>query len=149
MTGPVTPIEGASTQSKACLKNSASKSPILIFLFFHKAIKSELDGLHRAALAFATNLETGGDISSLLQRYYFFRAIYKHHCNAEDEVMPRRFLTIVISLIFWFQFGIFVSIYQFGDTTMIDCSINGLFRSVIILCVCTNISKPLVCGANL
>ncbi|KAK1553219.1 hypothetical protein Q3G72_031091 [Acer saccharum] len=87
MAGPVNPIDGASTQSKACLKNSASKSPILIFLFFHKAIKSELDGLHRAALAFATNLESGGDISSLLQRYHFLRRIYKHHCNAEDEVI--------------------------------------------------------------
>ncbi|KAL5761283.1 hypothetical protein ACOSQ2_020121 [Xanthoceras sorbifolium] len=87
MAGPVNPIDGASTQSKSCLKNSASKSPILIFLFFHKAIKLELDGLHRAALAFATNLESGGDITSLLQRYHFLREIYKHHCNAEDEVI--------------------------------------------------------------
>lgn len=86
MPGPVNPID-ASTQSKTCLKNSALKSPILIFLFFHKAIKSELDGLHRAAMAFATNLGGGGDINSLLLRYHFFRAIYKHHCNAEDEVI--------------------------------------------------------------
>ncbi|XP_031248164.1 zinc finger protein BRUTUS-like [Pistacia vera] len=86
MAGPVNPID-ASTQSKTCLKNSALKSPILIFLFFHKAIKLELDGLHRAAMAFATNLDTGGDISSLLERYHFLREIYKHHCNAEDEVI--------------------------------------------------------------
>lgn len=85
MPGPVNPID-ASTQSKTCLKHSALKSPILIFLFFHKAIKSELDGLHRAAMAFATNLGGGGDINKLLERYHFFRAIYKHHCNAEDEV---------------------------------------------------------------
>ncbi|GAY47569.1 hypothetical protein CUMW_105410 [Citrus unshiu] len=86
MPGPVNPID-ASTQSKTCLKHSALKSPILIFLFFHKAIKSELDGLHRAAVAFATNLAGGGDINKLLERYHFFRAIYKHHCNAEDEVI--------------------------------------------------------------
>lgn len=91
MAGPVKPID-ASTQSKTCLKNSVLKSPILIFLFFHKAIKSELVGLHRAAMAFATNLDAVGDISSLLERYHFLRAIYKHHCNAEDEVMRRRFL---------------------------------------------------------
>lgn len=102
MAGTVNPID-ASTQSKTCLKNSALKSPILIFLFFHKAIKSELDGLHRAAMAFATNLDAGGDISSLLDRYHFLRAIYKHHCNAEDEVMRRRFLFLCYS------FEIFIS----------------------------------------
>ncbi|PNT16120.1 hypothetical protein POPTR_010G122200v4 [Populus trichocarpa] len=83
MAGPVNPID-PSAPSKTCLKNSALKSPILIFLFFHKAIRSELDGLHRAAIAFAT---TGGDIKPLLERYYLFRSIYKHHCNAEDEVI--------------------------------------------------------------
>jgi zinc finger-like protein len=82
MAGPLNPID-PSTPSKTCLKSSALKSPILIFLFFHKAIRSELDGLHSAAIAFAT---TGGDIEPLLERYLFFRSIYKHHCNAEDEV---------------------------------------------------------------
>ncbi|KDP29444.1 hypothetical protein JCGZ_18365 [Jatropha curcas] len=83
MAGPVNPID-PSTPSKACVKNSALKSPILVFLFFHKAIRSELDGLHCAALTFAT---TGGDIKPLLRRYHLFRAIYKNHCNAEDEVI--------------------------------------------------------------
>ncbi|KAF8399097.1 hypothetical protein HHK36_014963 [Tetracentron sinense] len=81
--GPVNPVDPSS--SKACLKNSASKSPIRIFLFFHKAIRSELDGLHRAAMAFAT--EQHGDIGPLFERYHFLRSIYKHHCNAEDEVI--------------------------------------------------------------
>lgn len=82
MAGPVNPLDPS--PSKSCLKNSALKSPILIFLFFHKAIRSELDGLHRAAIAFATNQQS--DINPLLERYHFLRAIYKHHCNAEDEV---------------------------------------------------------------
>ncbi|KAK8561556.1 hypothetical protein V6N13_149273 [Hibiscus sabdariffa] len=85
MAGPLNPID-PSTPSKSCLKNSASKSPILIFLFFHKAIKAELDGLHRAAMAFATNHHDAG-LTSLLERYHFLRAIYKHHCHAEDEVI--------------------------------------------------------------
>uniref|UniRef100_A0A2P2K0V3 Uncharacterized protein LOC105113207 isoform X1 n=2 Tax=Rhizophora mucronata TaxID=61149 RepID=A0A2P2K0V3_RHIMU len=84
MAGPVTPID-SSTQSKACVKNSALRSPILIFLFFHKAIRSELDGLHRAAMAYASSV--GGGFKPLLERYHFFGAIYKHHCNAEDEVI--------------------------------------------------------------
>ncbi|XWS68841.1 hypothetical protein CRYUN_Cryun04dG0127500 [Craigia yunnanensis] len=85
MTGPLNPID-SSTPSKPCLKNSASKSPILIFLFFHKAIKAELDGLHRAAMAFATNHHDAG-LTTLLERCHFLRAIYKHHCHAEDEVI--------------------------------------------------------------
>ncbi|KAK4741522.1 hypothetical protein SAY87_025110 [Trapa incisa] len=72
--------------SKSCLKTSVPKSPILIFMFFHKAIRSELDRLHRAALDIATNREDAV-IEPLLKRYNFFRAIYKHHCNAEDEVI--------------------------------------------------------------
>ncbi|CDP00649.1 unnamed protein product [Coffea canephora] len=69
-----------------------SSSPIRIFLFFHKAIRAELDGLHRAAMSFATNsngssCNCNSDIKPLLQRYRFFRSIYKHHCNAEDEVI--------------------------------------------------------------
>ncbi|KAF4400862.1 hypothetical protein G4B88_004405 [Cannabis sativa] len=70
----------------SCLKNSEEhKSPLLIFLLFHKAIRKELDGLHRLAMAFATGTRT--DIGPLLERYHFLRSIYKHHSNAEDEVI--------------------------------------------------------------
>ncbi|PQQ01183.1 uncharacterized protein Pyn_18684 [Prunus yedoensis var. nudiflora] len=55
------------------------------FLFFHKAIRKELDALHRSAMAFATGKRT--DIRPLLERYHFLRSIYKHHSNAEDEVI--------------------------------------------------------------
>lgn len=84
MAGPVNPLDPS--PAKTCLNSSALKSPILIFLYFHKAIRSELDGLHRAAIAFATHQES--DIKPLLERYHFLRAIYKHHCNAEDVVSP-------------------------------------------------------------
>lgn len=82
MAGSVNAIDPS--PSMACVKNNpALKPPILIFLFFHKAIRSELEGLHSAAMAFATG---AGDIKPLLERYHFLRAIYEHHCNAEDEV---------------------------------------------------------------
>ncbi|KAJ4978394.1 hypothetical protein NE237_009174 [Protea cynaroides] len=45
------------SSSFPCLKNSAHKSPILIFLFFYKAIRSKLNGLYRAAMAFITHQE--------------------------------------------------------------------------------------------
>ncbi|XP_047330056.1 zinc finger protein BRUTUS-like [Impatiens glandulifera] len=85
MPGTVNQLEQSGQSSKNSVKNSALKSPILIFLFFHKAIRSELDGLHRAAVEFATNQDS--HIKPLLDRYYFLRSIYKHHCNAEDEVI--------------------------------------------------------------
>ncbi|EEF28680.1 zinc finger protein BRUTUS [Ricinus communis] len=61
------------------------KSPILIFLYFHKAICNELDSLHQLALAFATGHPV--DLGSLFERYHFIRMIYNHHSNAEDEVI--------------------------------------------------------------
>ncbi|KAF9593211.1 hypothetical protein IFM89_020706 [Coptis chinensis] len=91
MGGPVNnnPVDPSSSSGKNNNNNnnccSALKSPILIFLFFHKAIRSELDGLHRAAITFAT--EPNANIQPLVERYHFLRGIYKHHCNAEDEVI--------------------------------------------------------------
>ena len=60
------------------------ESPILIFLFFHKAIRNELDALHRLAMAFATGNRS--DIQPLYERYRFLSSMYRHHSNAEDEV---------------------------------------------------------------
>ena len=96
MAGPVSPLDPS--PSRTCLNDSALESPVLIFLLFHKAIRSELDGLHSAAVAVATNQESGADIKPLLERYQFLRAIYKHHCNAEDEVVFFHFFY------FWFLF---------------------------------------------
>ncbi|CAM9001142.1 unnamed protein product [Rhodiola kirilowii] len=67
------------------VKNCGLKSPILIFLYFHKAIRAELEALHMAAVAFATNRDC--DIKPLLKRYQFLCSMYRHHCNAEDEVI--------------------------------------------------------------
>ncbi|KAG5521546.1 hypothetical protein RHGRI_033946 [Rhododendron griersonianum] len=86
MAGPLNQSNSNNKPGCNCVKNSALRSPILIFLFFHKAIRTELDGLHRAAMAFANNQESD-DINPLLRRCHFLRSIYKHHCNAEDEVI--------------------------------------------------------------
>jgi len=67
------------------LKCSKPESPILIFLFFHKAIRNELDALHRLAVAFATGNRS--DIQPLSERYHFLSSMYRHHSNAEDEVL--------------------------------------------------------------
>ncbi|XP_049934644.1 zinc finger protein BRUTUS-like isoform X2 [Nymphaea colorata] len=82
---PSSLVSPASAPVKENLLNSSHRSPILMFLFFHKAIRSELDQLHRASLDLATDY--GGDINALLGRYHFLRMIYKHHVIAEDEVI--------------------------------------------------------------
>ncbi|KAH0880426.1 hypothetical protein HID58_067820 [Brassica napus] len=49
------------------------------------AVCSELESLHRLALEFATGHHV--DLRLLRERYRFLRSIYKHHCNADDEVI--------------------------------------------------------------
>ncbi|GMQ11342.1 hypothetical protein CsSME_00054002 [Camellia sinensis var. sinensis] len=83
LSGAVNPVDSSS--SKACLDDSVLKSPILIFLYFHKAIRLELDKLQRSAMALATGQLA--DIQPLVERYHLVRSIYKHHSNAEDEVI--------------------------------------------------------------
>ncbi|XP_042432512.1 zinc finger protein BRUTUS-like [Zingiber officinale] len=61
------------------------RSPILIFVYFQKAIRSELDRLHHGAVSLAT--DGSGDVHSLAERCVFLYDIYQHHCNAEDAVI--------------------------------------------------------------
>ncbi|XP_051146044.1 zinc finger protein BRUTUS-like [Andrographis paniculata] len=83
---PASPVVAPVDQSSHAAAASRLSSPIRIFLFFHKAIRAELDALHRTALALATN-RSGGDLKQLIEKCHFLRSIYKHHCNAEDEVI--------------------------------------------------------------
>uniref|UniRef100_I1NW64 Hemerythrin-like domain-containing protein n=1 Tax=Oryza glaberrima TaxID=4538 RepID=I1NW64_ORYGL len=76
----VMPRSPSPTASAAA--GSAAEAPMLIFLYFHKAIRAELEGLHVAAVRLAT--ERAGDVGALAERCRFFVNIYKHHCDAED-----------------------------------------------------------------
>lgn len=84
LSNPLNKVDSSSALNGG-LKCSKLDSPILIFLFFHKAIRSELDALHRLAIAFATD-NNRSDIQPLFERYHFLSSIYRHHSNAEDEV---------------------------------------------------------------
>ncbi|KAF3339714.1 RING finger protein C2F3.16 [Carex littledalei] len=82
------PIDSSSsngTQDTNRNKRSAQEFPVLIFLYFQKAIRLELDRLHRSAVELATG--GGGDVSAFAERCRFLFDIYKHHCNAEDAVI--------------------------------------------------------------
>lgn len=59
-------------------------SPIVQFVFFHKAIGAELERLRQDALAVEKGSER--EVDALRDRYLFLRAVYKHHSSAEDEV---------------------------------------------------------------
>ncbi|KAL5228336.1 hypothetical protein ABZP36_016601 [Zizania latifolia] len=73
------------SSAAAAAAGSAAEAPMLIFLYFHKAIRAELEGLHGAAVRLAT--ERAGDVGALAERCRFFVNIYKHHCHAEDAVI--------------------------------------------------------------
>lgn len=81
----------AASPSK-CGASSATASPVRFFLFFHDAVRSELGGLHRAAVAYAA--DPRADVRPLLRRCRFLWRVYRHHSDAEDEVtyfgLPRR-----------------------------------------------------------
>ncbi|KAL2321184.1 hypothetical protein Fmac_030153 [Flemingia macrophylla] len=86
LSSPVSKADSSANGAGGCgFGPSLSESPILIFSFFHKAIRNELDALHRLAMAFATG--NCSDIQPLVQRYHFLRSMYRHHSNAEDEVI--------------------------------------------------------------
>ncbi|KAG6554197.1 hypothetical protein Mapa_004113 [Marchantia paleacea] len=79
------PSHAAMLQNEVQGTSRGSSSPLVEFLFFHKAIRAELARLHEDALAVEQGSET--EIRALLDRYHFLRAIYKHHSRAEDEVI--------------------------------------------------------------
>lgn len=101
----------------ACSSNSKDtliESPILIFCLFHKAISSELQSLHATAFDFVSNRRHSQPhsplkIMSFSHRCHFLRTLYKHHCNAEDQVHSslRQWKMLELILILyrhiWFQ----------------------------------------------
>lgn len=94
-------------------------SPIRIFLFFHKAIRAELDGLHLAAMDLATNQNS--DIKPLQERCHFLRSIYKHHCNAEDEVCS------ICTILHWIFICFSYSIFKLDYSDFISCMLPFCF----------------------
>ena len=58
--------------------------PISQLLFFHKAIKCELDELCSSAIS--VQRQGGRNAQGLLERYEFIRMVYKYHSIAEDDV---------------------------------------------------------------
>ncbi|KAF8727465.1 hypothetical protein HU200_019073 [Digitaria exilis] len=68
---------------------SAAEAPVLIFVYFHKAIRAELERMHAAAVRLATTVDAcpGGAVAALEARCRFLFAVYQHHCHAEDAVI--------------------------------------------------------------
>lgn len=83
---PAPPVAAPVDQAAHSAAALSASSPIRIFVFFHKAIRNELDGIHRSAMALATDSRDAGDIEQFVENCHFLRSIYRHHCNAEDEV---------------------------------------------------------------
>ncbi|KAK7407514.1 hypothetical protein VNO78_09467 [Psophocarpus tetragonolobus] len=61
------------------------ESPILLMCLFQKAIISELKLLHLTAFDFVSDPHSL--LKSFSHRCHFLRTLYKHYCNAEDQVI--------------------------------------------------------------
>ncbi|KAM0919555.1 hypothetical protein ACQ4PT_008115 [Festuca glaucescens] len=83
---PPPPASAAAEAADAGRTGSAAESPVLIFVYFHKAIRAELEQLHAAAVRLATE-RRGGDVAELERRFRFLFTVYRHHCDAEDAVI--------------------------------------------------------------
>ncbi|EFJ08658.1 hypothetical protein SELMODRAFT_447967 [Selaginella moellendorffii] len=64
-----------------------SLPPMFVIVYFHKAIRLELERIHETAMSM--DRSSGQDFRSLAERYNFLREIYEHHSQAEDEVIAK------------------------------------------------------------
>lgn len=85
-------------------------APILLFVCFHKAFRSELDHLRRLAET-ASSLEDEPRrcrqiVLQLQRRFQFLKLAHKYHCAAEDEVSFSYIYALFIWLLgsVWFNY---------------------------------------------
>ncbi|XAR50105.1 Ubiquitin--protein ligase [Bertholletia excelsa] len=65
-------------------------APILLLVFFHRALLAELAELHRMAVEASERTTSGGRrdlIHDLRRRFEFLKLVKKYHCAIEDEVI--------------------------------------------------------------
>ena len=92
LTSPAEAEAAAQPLSPSCGLVSGAKlrdAPILLFVFFHKALSAELTELRRVAAAESGRHGGSGNgnlIIEIRRRFEFLKILYKYHCAAEDEV---------------------------------------------------------------
>lgn len=83
------------------MKNYALKSPILNFLFFQEAIRTELDGLHRAAMDFKTfaNNQESDDMNPLVAPSVIsFRYVFLNFFNTISLDILDMYMHVVVTM---------------------------------------------------
>lgn len=116
-------------------------APILLFVCFHKASRSELDLLRR--LAETASLEDEPRrcrelVTQLQRRFQFLKLAHKYHCAAEDEVIFLALDTHVKNVVCTYSLehnstnGLFDSIFHFLDELMVAKeNISKLFQELV------------------
>ncbi|KAG4378761.1 hypothetical protein GLYMA_17G096900v4 [Glycine max] len=117
-------------------------APILLFVCFHKAFRSELDHLRRLAET-ASSLEDEPRrcrqiVLQLQRRFQFLKLAHKYHCAAEDEVIFLALDTHVKNVICTYSLehrstnGLFGSVFHFLDELMVPKeNISKLFQELV------------------
>lgn len=90
------PPDIASTSSSASavsvVNARLSDSPILLFVYFHKAFRAQLAELQCLA---GDTVRSGSDLAVELRRKFdFLKLVYKYHSAAEDEVRFQNFQAV-------------------------------------------------------
>ncbi|XP_027329762.1 zinc finger protein BRUTUS-like At1g18910 isoform X3 [Abrus precatorius] len=116
-------------------------APILLFVCFHKALRSELHLLRRLAETASLEDEPRPCRQLVLQlhrRFQFLKLAHKYHCAAEDEVIFLALDTHVKNVVCTYSLehsstnDLFDSIFHFLDELMVpDKNISVLFQELV------------------
>ncbi|KAK7388996.1 hypothetical protein VNO78_23827 [Psophocarpus tetragonolobus] len=116
-------------------------APILVFVCFHKAFRSELDHLRRLAETASSEDEPHRCRHIILQlqrRFQFLKLALKYHCAAEDEVIFLALDTHVKNVVCTYSLehnttsDLFVSIFHFLDELIVPKdNISKLFQELV------------------
>ncbi|KAL6130268.1 hypothetical protein ACLB2K_068649 [Fragaria x ananassa] len=72
-------------KEKASSPSKPHSSPLSIILFIHKAIRNELDVIHRSTMGYANGQSV--ELRAFFERCNFLKSIYENYLNVKDEVI--------------------------------------------------------------
>ncbi|KAK7265753.1 hypothetical protein RJT34_33376 [Clitoria ternatea] len=119
-------------------------APILLFVCFHKALRSELDHLRRLAETASLDDEPRRCrqmILHLQRRFQFLKLAHKYHCAAEDEVIFLALDTHVKNVVCTYSLehksttDLFDSIFHFLDELMVPNENTPKLFQELVYCI--------------
>ncbi|CAH8391101.1 unnamed protein product [Eruca vesicaria subsp. sativa] len=131
----------SSSSAVSVVNARLSDSPILLFVYFHKAFRAQLAELHRLA---GDRVKTGSYLAVELRRKFdFLKLVYKYHSAAEDEVIFSALETRVKNIAFNYSLehdsteDLFTSIFNWLHVLEEERESNSDVLREVVLCIGT------------